>query len=119
MNQDFASNTLATAYLSCQYLGGMYIDEYCFELKVLKKLCVKVDLNYLGNESPETAKIVNKVKVTNGCFVNGDVAYYATVPMSEIDTGDGMHEFTFNDVPIEIRHDADPYTVFTGVAALS
>lgn len=120
MNQDAAAASYATASLNCYYLGGMYTEDgYCYELKALKKLCVKVDLSYLGNEDPGISTIVNKVKVTTGCFVGGNVAYYASVPLSEIETPTGMHSLDFNDVPIEVRHDADPYTVFTSIATLN
>ena len=85
---------------------------------VLKKLCIKVDLTYVGNGDPSEAEIVKNVKLAGGCFIDNNVAYYSAVPLSEIETSNGMHEYELH-VPIEVRNEADPYVVFTGIETLA
>ena len=58
VNTDFVCSTSATCYLNCQYLGGHYDDGYCYELKALRKICVKVGLSYTGSEDAEHATVV-------------------------------------------------------------
>ena len=59
----------------------------------LKKLCVKVDLSYVGSEDPAEAEIVKGVKLTGGCFIDNNVAYYSSVSLSEIEQPNGMYEY--------------------------
>lgn len=85
VNQDFSCVTSATCYLNCKYLGGIYNDGYCYELKALRKLCVKVGLEYTGDKEAADASSVKDVYITTGCFFNGDVAQYETITLSDIE----------------------------------
>lgn len=97
--------------------GGHYDDGYCYELKALRKLCIKVGLDYMGGENAAEATIVKNVRVAGGCFQDGEAAYYQVVPLSNFSNNQEEPEYTipFDDVPIEVRSEADPYTVFTGM----
>ena len=56
-------------------------DEGCYQLSVLTNICVKVDLEYLDMLPPGDAEAVSNVKVTTGCYIDGDVGLYQNVPL--------------------------------------
>ena len=62
-------------------INGQYNEDdgNCYEFKTLDKLCVKVDLRYVEDLPPAEAEIVQTVKVTNGCFIDGQVGQYRTI----------------------------------------
>ena len=51
--------------------------------------------------------------MTGGCFEDGDVASYETIYLDPQATGE--YKVSFDNVSVEIRHDNDPYTVFTQI----
>ena len=71
----------------------------------------------MGGEKPAEATIVKNVRVAGGCFQDGSAAYYQIVPLSNFsnDKEDPECSIPFEDVPIEVRSEADPYVVFTGM----
>ena len=80
---------------------------------MLKKLCLKVGLDYVDSLPASEASIISSVKVTEGCFQNGAVGLYKTEALER--GSDGYYKVDFKDIPVEIRGDDDPYTVFTAV----
>ena len=85
----------------------------CYALMALKKVCVKIDMNYYDNLLPEDAEIVSGVQVTTGCYVDGEAGVYQPVSL-EKNTKTGT-VIPFNDVAVEVRDTHDPYTVFAGL----
>lgn len=100
---------------NCNIFGGKFNtdDGNCYEFKALKKLCVKVDFKYYDDQPAAEALYVSDVRVTNGCFIQGAVGMYEQEQPSQMP--DGSYEYFFNDVSVEVRHDFDPYTVFTAL----
>ena len=79
----------------------------------LKKVCVKIDMNYYDNLLPEDAEIVSGVQVTTGCYVDGEAGIYQ--PVSLVKNSKQGTIISFNDVVVEVRDTHDPYTVFAGL----
>lgn len=80
----------------------------------IKKICMKIDMNYYDNLLPEDAEIVSGVQVTMGCYVDGEAGIYQAVPLNQNTRKDGT-VINFNDVAVEVRDTHDPYTVFAGI----
>ena len=57
------------------------------------------------------AEVIDNVKIKQGCYVDGEVGLYETVPLTE--QKDGSFLVMFKGIPVEVRHYKDPYTVFT------
>ena len=104
--------------INCNVINGVYNEEdgACYELKTLSKICIKVDLRYVEDMPPSEAEIVSNVRVTTGCFIDGQVGLYETQSISP--GSDGMYRVSFTNIPVEIRHDSDPFTVFTAVDSM-
>ena len=54
-------------------------DEGCYQLSVLTNICLKVELEYVDMLPPAEAEAVSNVKVTTGCYIDGDVGLYQNV----------------------------------------
>ena len=88
-------------------------NQSCYELRVLKKLCMKVGLKFFDNLPASEAELVSSVGVTQGCFLDGAVGLYKTLPLEQVKNGE--YEVDFKDIPVEVRDELDPYTVFTSI----
>jgi hypothetical protein len=85
----------------------------CYELKVLRKLCVLVDLSFMYELPAEDAEIVTDVHLNGGCFPNGSIALYKTIN-AEVKE-DESRLLKYERVALEVRSAEDPYVVFTQV----
>ena len=56
-------------------------DEGCYQLSVLTNMCVKVELEYVDMLPAGEADAVSNVKVTTGCYIDGDVGLYQIVTL--------------------------------------
>ena len=115
-NRDLSCSTFNdTCKANCDYVGGLYNDDeaVCYQMHALKKVCVKIDMNYYDNLLHEDAEIVSGVQVTVGCYAEGEAGIYAPVSLKQ-NTKTGT-VISFTDVAVEVRDTHDPYTVFAGI----
>ena len=74
------------------------MNDVCNWYTVLKRLCVKIDVFEDGSKERVP------IKYSTGCYEDGDVGYYEPWPANET--------YNFSYVPIEVRSNFDPYTVW-------
>lgn len=56
----------------CNNIGGSFDNEECNALKIISKVCVKVELEYINGLPAEEAEVVSGMKFKGGCFSNGE-----------------------------------------------
>lgn len=97
----------------CAKVGGLFDDDTCYQFGALKKICIKIDMNYYDNLLPEDAEIVSGVGLVAGCYIDGEAGKYEPVSLQPNTKAGTVIDFT--DVAVEVRDTHDPYTVFSGV----
>jgi len=105
-----------TCELDCKLEGGLYVPDEgpngaCYELKIVHKLCVKVGLTFEDFLDAREGEIVTDVKDAQGCYAKGNPALYKKVPIDKVTA----KTFTFDQIPLEVRSQEDPYAVFSGI----
>ena len=99
-------------------IGGIYKEDTgeCFEMLALKKICLKVALKYVDDLPPVEAEVVSNVALTTGCFDDGNAGFYEQIALVQ-DSASNEYKVDFTDVTVEVRHDKDPYTIYTAIAS--
>lgn len=87
-----------TCDYDCGFHGGIYKDGKCLKYEVLTKLCLKIDITENSNNKAE------EVEFVGGCYLEDGIGDYEIAQLNK------SHSFDF--IPIEVRYQYDPYTVF-------
>lgn len=96
-NQDFSCRLAASACeINCSYIWGVYNsdDGTCNELKKLKQVCAKVEFKYVEDLPAADAEIVSAVRYTTGCYIDGNIGLYETVPLDS--DSNGIYHVSFD-----------------------